>query len=1005
VRDRHFSLEVLVKTAQLADLVPAALRRGWSQAGYYPDRDVFRLFTELVQTDPDHSAVFDHCGVHSRGKLHDRALQLASGLRELGIGPGSVVSCQLPNSWRAIVVDLAVAALGGIVLPFPPGRGDRDVRTLLRTSRADLAITSRYYADTDLAELYQDVASELPGLAHIVVDGPAAPGSPTLDELMSGPVLKGDTVKRIDPNSAVRMLVSSGTEAEPKIVAYSHNALIGGRGRFLARLRPPDGSPMRGMFLVPLGSSFGSCATVGVLVTLGGSVVLHPRFDAGAVLAAIAQHRPTHLFGVPTMFQRLLGHPDLPTTDVSSVIAVVSGGAIIDPPTAAKCVQYLGAAFVSLYGSADGVNCHTLLDDPLHVAQYTVGRPNATICDIRIVDGADRPVPPGEVGEILARGPMSPLCYVNAPDLDVRYRTVGGWVRTGDRGLLDNDGRLHLAGRSKDIIIRGGANISPAEVELAVAAHPDVVSVACVGVPDPDLGQRVCACVALRAGTPPLELGRLRAFLDTSGLERPKFPEQLIVLDELPISPAGKIDKRVLLGLATDAPDRKAARQTMPRRRSQATAVPTRTAESLRAAVRRFTEDEILPRETVLLGPAGPELLAELGQHARAAGLWGLYYPPELGGQGLTLSEYLPIAEQEGRALHGPAVFGADAALDVWMLHESGSDRLRQEYLQPLAAGAATASYAMTEPKVSGSDPSLLRTEAQLSDGTWTIRGRKWFTSRAGHATFTTVVARTEGLGKPPRSALSLIVVPADAPGFRIIRSLTTLGFPADQWEIELANARVPEDHLLGQRGRGSAVMGRRLNLGRLLRAMHWLGQAQRAFDLMCVHLRQRRTLTGVLADKQLMHQHVFAAYSKICAARSLLRRAAAMFDANRRPTSDVSAAKVTTSQMINEVLDSAVQVFGAEGLLHPFLSVAYRTARATRIYDGPDEIHITTTAQRILAAYDDTHAFDFTDPLDEVVSRQPAQLLPVETHGSTPTREQRPVWSTVGGVKPVSLA
>jgi acyl-CoA synthetase len=982
MRDRHFTLEVLVKTTQLTDLVPASLRREWSRAGYYPGRDVFELFTELVHTDPDHGAVFDHCGVHSRGKLHDSALRLAFGLREQGIGPGSVVACQLPNSWRAIVVDLAVAALGAVVLPFPIGRGDHDVHALLRTSRAHLAITSRYYADTDLAELYQDVRSDLPDLVHIVVDGLAAPGTTTLDELMNGPSLEGDTVEPVDPDSAVRMLVSSGTEAEPKIVAYSHNALIGGRGRCLARLRPPDGSPMRGMFLVPLGSSFGSYATVGIVVTLGGSVVLHPRFDAGAALTAIAQHRPTHLFGVPTMFQRLLGRPDLPTTDVSSVVAVVSGGAIIDPPTAAKCAQYLGAAFVSLYGSADGVNCHTLLDDPLHVAQYTVGRPNATICDIRIVDGADRPVPHSEVGEILARGPMSPLCYVNAPDLDTRYRTTDGWVRTGDRGLLDNDGRLHLVGRSKDIIIRGGTNISPAEVELAVAAHPDVVSVACIGVPDSGLGQRVCACVALRAGTPPLDLGRLKAFLDTSGLERRKFPERLITLEELPVSPAGKIDKRALLRLATNSPDHPAVPQTRPVPPSRAT-VPTRTAESMRAAVQRFTEEEILPRETVLLGPAGPELLAELRQHARADGLWGLYYPPELGGPGLTLSEYLPIAEQEGRALHGPAVFGADATLDVWMLHESGSDRLRREYLEPLVAGAATASYAMTEPKVSGSDPSLLRTEAQLSHGTWTIRGRKWFTSRAGHATFTTVVARTEALGKPPRSALSLIVVPADAPGFRIVRPLTTLGFPADQWEIELADARVPEDHLIGQRGRGSAVMGRRLNLGRLLRAMHWLGQAQRAFDLMCAHLRQRRTLTGVLADKQLMHQHVFAAYSQICAARSLLRRAAAMFDANRRPTSDVSAAKVTTSQMINNVLDSAVQVFGAEGLLHPFLSVAYRTARATRIYDGPDEIHITTTAQRILATYDDAHTFDFTDPLDEVASRQPAPLLRPDRHAA----------------------
>lgn len=938
----------------LPDLMPAALRREWSRAGYYPDRDVFGLFADLVAKDPDRPAVLDASGVHSRGELHDAALRLAHGLCELGIGPGSVVSCQLANSWRAVVIDLAVAALGGVVLPFPVGRGHRDVRALLRTSRASVAVTCRRYADVDIAELYRSLQPEIPDLAHIVVDGPvegpAEPGTTTLEDLLAGPALDCATVGPIDPDSAVRMLVSSGTEAQPKIVAYSHNALVGGRGRFLARLVLPDGSPMRGMFGVPLGSSFGSYATVGVLVTLGGSLVLLPRFDPGEALAAIAAHRPTHVFGVPTLFQRLLGHPDLPRTDVSSLVAVVSGGAIIDPPTAAQCAARLGCSFVSLYGSADGVNCHTLLDDPLPVAQHTVGKPNATICDIRIADTTDRPVRPGEVGEILARGPMSPLCYVNAPELDARYRTPEGWVRTGDRGFLDDEGRLRLVGRRKEIVIRGGANISPAEVELAVAAHADVVSVACIGIPDADLGQRVCACVALRAGAPPLDTARLGAFLDTCGLERRKFPEQLMVLDELPITPAGKIDKRALLTLATSTVLRDPA--------------------AVCAAVRRFTEEEILPRESLLAGAEGAGVLAEVQRRARSAGLWGLYYPPELGGAGFTLPGYLAIAEQEGRALPGPAVFGADTTLDVRMLHESGSKRVRQEYLAPLAAGTAVASYGMTEPGISGSDASLLRTEARLAQGMWTVHGRKWFTCRGGRATFTTVVARTEALGRPIRSALSLIVVPADTPGFRVLRPLSTLGLETDQWELEFAGARVPEDHLVGQRGRGSAVIGRRLNLGRLLRAMHWLGQAQRAFDLMCLRMRQRRTLGGVLADKQLMHQHVFAAYTEICAVRGLLRRAAAMFDADLPTTSDVSAAKVAAAQMVNDVLDRAVQVFGAEGLLHPYLSVAHRMARGTRIYDGPDEIHITTTAQRILASYDDTPVFDFTDPLDTVTAR-----------------------------------
>jgi len=960
-----------VKPAALTDLVPAALRGKWSRAGYYPDRDVFGLFADLVTANPDQTAVLDGSGVRTRGELYEGALRLAHGLRERGIGPGSVVTCQQPNSWRSVLIDLAVAALGAVVLPFPAGRGDHDVRALLCRSRASAAIVSRYYADVDMAELYQRVRPAAPDLAHLVVDGPAAPGTTSLDDLLAGPALDPAGVAPIDPNAAVRMLVSSGTEAEPKIVAYSHNALVGGRGRFLARLAPPDGSPMRGMFLVPLGSSFGSCATVGVLATLGGSLVLLPKSDPGEVLAVIARHHPTHLFGVPTMFQRMLGHPDLPTTDLSSLVAVVSGGAIIDPPTAEKCVRHLECAFVSLYGSADGVNCHTLLNDPLPVAQHTVGTPNATICDIRIADTADRPVRRGDVGEILARGPMSPLCYVNAPKLDERYRTSDGWVRTGDRGYLDSEGRLRLMGRTKEIIIRAGTNISPAEVELAVAAHPDVVSVACIGIPDPDLGQRLCACLTLRAGTSPLDLDGLAAFLVASGLERRKFPEHLVTLGELPLTSAGKVDKRALVERVT-GPDHQ-DEGTMIRVAAPRTAGPDGAAAvtapqdptAVREAVRRFTDEEILPREALLAGPDGVALLAELQDRARAAGLWGLGFPPELGGCGLSLPEHLAVAEQQGRALHGPAVFGADAELDVWMLHESGSERVRSEYLGPLVAGAAVASYGMTEPDVSGSEGSLLRTEARLEHGMWTVRGRKWFISRAGDAAFTTVVARTEGLGRPLRSALSLIVVPAGTPGFRVVRPLSTLGLEPNQWELEFAGARVPEDHLVGERGGGTVVIGRRLNLGRLLRAMQWLGQAQRAFDLMCLRLRQRRTPGGVLADKQLMHQHVFDSYSQICAARTLLRRAAAVFEAGQPVTSDVSAAKVAASRMVNDVLDRAVQVFGAEGLLHPFLSVAYRTARGTRIYDGPDEIHVTTTARRILAAYDQIGTFDFTDPLD----------------------------------------
>lgn len=534
----------------LVDLVPAELRAEWVEEGIYPNVPVFDLFSQRVAEHPDDVAVIDDSGTTTYAELRVMALKLAGGLRELGVQPGDVVACQLPNSAAACAVELATAALGGIVLPFPAGRGHRDVLSLLRRSNAVATIVPRTYGDTDFADLMEKLRPELPALRHVVVQGPDG----AFDALLDRAPVDRASLPDPDPNAAVRYLVSSGTESEPKIVAYSHNALIGGRGQFLRRLQHRD-EPMRAMFLVPLGSSFGSCCTFGVLATLGGSLVLQAKFDVDAVLRSVAEHRPTHIAGVPTMFQRMLASPLLGEVDTSSLRALISGGSLVDPLTVQRCVTKLGCAFVNLYGSADGVNCHTTLEDPVRAAQHTVGRPNPAVCGIRVVDvdsGVD--LPHGRVGEVLARGPMSPMCYVAAPELDEQYRTPDGWARTGDLGLIDVNGRLRLTGRMKEIIIRGGSNISPAEVEGVVAGHPAVLSVACIPVPDTDLGQRVCACLVAVPGQTLPTLAELTEFLGAQGLEPRKFPEFLVEVDAFPLTPAGKVDKRALAvqaGVAT----------------------------------------------------------------------------------------------------------------------------------------------------------------------------------------------------------------------------------------------------------------------------------------------------------------------------------------------------------------------------------------------------------------------------------------------------------------------
>ncbi len=530
--------------AGIIDLVPARLRQEWGRRGWYPNRSVFQMFRQHAERHPGKAAVVASDGTAIRyGELLDKALRLAASLKARGIVAGDVVAYQLPNTWHCCAIDLAAAALGAVVAPFPPGRGRLDLESLLKRCGARAVVVAPADGEIDPCDLIESLRPTVLSLRLLIVDGDARAGWHAFDALLQAEPIAPDALPHVCPDSPVRFLISSGTESEPKLVAYSHNALMGGRGRFLQCLHP-EGETFRGLFLVPLGSAFGASATFGALCWLGGSIALLPKFDTAQAIAAIGALRPTHVLGVPTMLQRMAADPALGEIDRSSLVALVSGGSMIDEASVARCKRAFGCGFISLYGSADGVNCHNALGDA--VIFNRVGRPNPSICELQIVDETGQRIPSGEVGEIVARGPMSPMQYVNAPDLDARYRDSGGWVRTGDLGSIDGDGYLVLAGRKKDIIIRGGANISTVQIENLATAHPDVVSAACVPVPDLDLGQRVCLCLTVRDGAERPSLSDINAFLRHSGLEVNKLPEYLRYVRRFPLTPAGKVDKKEL---------------------------------------------------------------------------------------------------------------------------------------------------------------------------------------------------------------------------------------------------------------------------------------------------------------------------------------------------------------------------------------------------------------------------------------------------------------------------
>ncbi|MFC4061848.1 acyl-CoA dehydrogenase family protein [Planomonospora corallina] len=374
----------------------------------------------------------------------------------------------------------------------------------------------------------------------------------------------------------------------------------------------------------------------------------------------------------------------------------------------------------------------------------------------------------------------------------------------------------------------------------------------------------------------------------------------------------------------------------------------------LRDAVHAFITERVEPAEDVLhrVGPEAAAVLRELQEEARKEGLWALGHPAELGGGGLPFLDYVYVNEVQGRSEFGQLALGTFTLQDSLMLHEFAGPEQRARFLEPLVRAEIWPSFAMTEPAVSSSDPTQLRTEAVLDGDEWVINGHKWFTTGADRAAYTTVMCRTEP-DAPPHLAFSMILVPTDTPGYTIVRDTPVLGLDGGHCEVRYENVRVPAANLLGPRGQGFVIAQRRLGPGRIFHCMRWLGQAQRAFDLMCRRLHERSSSGRPLADRQLMRQHVFDSYTEIQSARLLTLHAARAIDRGEQARVEIGAVKVAGARMLHNVVDRAVQVYGAAGLTPDTpLDRMYRHARAARVYDGPDEVHIDAVGRRILGEY-----------------------------------------------------
>ena len=381
----------------------------------------------------------------------------------------------------------------------------------------------------------------------------------------------------------------------------------------------------------------------------------------------------------------------------------------------------------------------------------------------------------------------------------------------------------------------------------------------------------------------------------------------------------------------------------------------------LRARVRDFIDNDVIKAEPILNEgmesaadtPAFAEatrVMTDLKGEAKRRGLWALGHPKDIGGGGLPFMTFVYLNEIIGRSEYGSWAVGSMSMQDSIMLHLYASPAQRDRFLMPLVNGEVYPSVGLTEPEVAGSDPTLMRTTALLDGEEWVINGHKWFTSGATRAAFTTVFAITEPEADGHRR-FSSIIVPTDTPGYRIVRAVPTMGHSGGQHcEVIYDNVRVPFSNLLGQRGEGFVIAQKRLGPGRIFHCMRWLGQAQRAFELMVERANSRWAHGSYLSEKGEIQRYVAESAAEIQAARLMTLDAAMAMDAGDEARVEISLIKFWGARMLHNVIDRAIQVHGALGVTSDTpLDKMYREARYARLYDGPDEVHRMVVARRLL--------------------------------------------------------
>ncbi|OBA74473.1 2,3-dihydroxybenzoate-AMP ligase [Mycobacterium sp. 1554424.7] len=533
------------RPSALAGFVPFPADRAASYraAGYWTGRALDSILTVAARRWPERTAVVDaatHAGF-SYAELDERADRAATGLRELGIARGDRVLLQLPNGREFATALFGLLRAGAIPVMCLPGHRAAELAHFAAVSEATALVIPDGANGFDYRTMARELLADHPALKHVIVDGDPGAFTPWTQLCERGTA--EPPAPAADPEMPALLLVSGGTTGTPKLIPRTHDDYVfnATASAEVCRLISDDVY----LAVLPAGHNF-PLACPGLLgaMSVGATTVFGADPSPEAAFAAIARHGVTVTALVPALAKLWAQACEWEPVTPKSLRLLQIGGAKLEPADARLVRAALTPGLQQVFGMAEGLLCYTRLDDPPEIVENAQGRPLCAGDEVRIVDGAGEPVAPGEEGELLVRGPYTLNGYFRAERDNERCFDPDGFYRSGDLVRRRDDGYLVVTGRIKDVICRAGETIAAADLEEHMLSHPAIRSAAAVPLPDPYLGEKICAAIVF--AHEPLTLTDLNAHLDERGVAAHARPDMLVAMAALPTTPIGKIDKKAI---------------------------------------------------------------------------------------------------------------------------------------------------------------------------------------------------------------------------------------------------------------------------------------------------------------------------------------------------------------------------------------------------------------------------------------------------------------------------